>query len=89
MLSFQRALLHGKAEDDLLELPSGYKMPELTEEQLKRRQLRAKKRREQAMEKQEKDKVILVKLIKTFALYLSQTPNYTIFCWYQTSVMYF
>ena len=36
---------------------SGYKAPELTEEQLQRRQQRAKKRREQAQEKREKDKV--------------------------------
>eukprot|EP00106_Octopus_bimaculoides_P010858 XP_014778300.1 PREDICTED: INO80 complex subunit B-like isoform X2 [Octopus bimaculoides] len=52
----QRALLHGKQEQELLELPSGYKTVELTEEQIQRRQQRAKKRRLQAQEKREKDK---------------------------------
>ncbi|CAE1332254.1 INO80B [Acanthosepion pharaonis] len=52
----QRALLHGKQEQELLELPTGYKTVELTEEQIQRRQQRAKKRRQQAQEKREKDK---------------------------------
>ncbi len=43
-------------EETLLELPTGYKNKQLTEEQLQRRQQRAKKRREQAQEKREKDK---------------------------------
>ena len=58
--NFQRALLHGQPEEMLLQLPSGYKTPEFTEEQLQRRQQRAKKRREQAFEKQEKDKVNII-----------------------------
>ena len=53
----QRSLLHGKQEDSLLELPTGYRAPELTEEQLQKKQQRAKRRREQAHEKREKDKV--------------------------------
>ncbi|ESO97737.1 hypothetical protein LOTGIDRAFT_104239, partial [Lottia gigantea] len=52
----QKALLHGQQENELLQLPSGYKNVELTEEQLQRRQVRAKKRRIQAQEKREKDK---------------------------------
>lgn len=52
----QKALLHGRQDNQLLELPSGYRVPELTEEQIQRRQLRAKKRREQAYEKREKAK---------------------------------
>lgn len=52
----QRALLHGKQEHELLELPTGYKTVELTEEQIQRRQQSAKKRRLQAQEKREKDK---------------------------------
>ncbi|XP_064612343.1 INO80 complex subunit B-like [Liolophura sinensis] len=52
----QKALLHGKQDKDLLQLPSGYKVTELTEEQIQRRQQRAKKRRQQAQEKREKDK---------------------------------
>lgn len=52
----QRALIHGNKEDTLLELPTGYKTQELTEEQQQRRLQRAKKRREQAHEKREKDK---------------------------------
>ncbi len=42
---------------NLLFVWSGYKSAEMTEEQLQRRQQRAKKRREQAYEKREKDKV--------------------------------
>ncbi|XP_046564282.1 INO80 complex subunit B-like [Haliotis rubra] len=52
----QRALIHGKQEEELMQLPSGYKNVQLTEEQLQRRQQRAKKRRQQAHEKREKDK---------------------------------
>ncbi|RUS87879.1 hypothetical protein EGW08_004357 [Elysia chlorotica] len=51
----QKALLHG-TQDDLLELPSGYKTVELTEEQKQRRQEKARKRRQQANEKMENDK---------------------------------
>ncbi|GFS12973.1 INO80 complex subunit B [Elysia marginata] len=51
----QKALLHG-TQDDLLELPSGYKSVELTEEQKQRRQEKAQKRRQQANEKMENDK---------------------------------
>lgn len=51
----QKALLHG-TQDDLLELPSGYKTVELTEEQKQRRQEKAQKRRQQANEKMENDK---------------------------------
>ncbi|XP_064618964.1 INO80 complex subunit B-like isoform X2 [Lineus longissimus] len=52
----QRALVQGRQEKELVQLPSGYKAPEYTEEQLQRRQQRAKKRRDQAHEKREKDK---------------------------------
>ncbi|PVD31489.1 hypothetical protein C0Q70_06901 [Pomacea canaliculata] len=58
----QRALLHGH-QVELQQLPSGYKTVELTEEQLQRRQQRAKKRRQQAHEKREKDKVSLIKCV--------------------------
>lgn len=51
----QRALFHGHQEE-LLQLPSGYRQVELTEEQVLKRQQRAKKRRQQAHEKREKDK---------------------------------
>lgn len=51
----QRALFHGHQEE-LLQLPSGYRQVELTEEQMLKRQQRAKKRRQQAHEKREKDK---------------------------------
>jgi len=51
----QRSLIHGQ-QVELLQLPSGYKTVELTEEQKERRQQRAKKRRQQAHEKREKDK---------------------------------
>ena len=44
-------------DEGLLEIPSGYKVPDLSEEQLQKKQQRAKKRREQAQEKREKDKV--------------------------------
>ncbi|KAL3856372.1 hypothetical protein ACJMK2_011140 [Sinanodonta woodiana] len=61
----QRALLHGKTEETLLELPSGYKTESLTEEQILKRQQRAKKRRQQAQEKREKDKKLtLERLLK-------------------------
>lgn len=60
----QRALLHGNQEE-LLELPSGYKSVELTEEQVLKKQQRAKKRRQQAHEKREKDKKLtLDRLLK-------------------------
>ncbi|KAK7087827.1 INO80 complex subunit B-like [Littorina saxatilis] len=51
----QRAMLHGH-QVELQQLPSGYKTVELTEEQKQRRLQRAKKRRQQAHEKREKDK---------------------------------
>lgn len=51
----QRSMLNGP-EEGLLEIPSGYKVPDLSEEQLQKKQQRAKKRREQAQEKREKDK---------------------------------
>ncbi|XP_069134903.1 INO80 complex subunit B-like [Argopecten irradians] len=61
----QRALIHGNKEEALLELPSGYKQVELTEEQQLKRQQRAKKRRQQAHEKREKDKKLtLDRLLK-------------------------
>jgi len=52
----QRALLHGNPQDELLQLPSGYKTTELTDEQKQKRQEKAKKRRQQANEKMENDK---------------------------------
>ncbi|OWF36417.1 INO80 complex subunit B-like [Mizuhopecten yessoensis] len=61
----QRALIHGNKEEALLELPSGYKQVELTEEQQLKRVQRAKKRRQQAHEKREKDKKLtLDRLLK-------------------------
>ncbi|XP_076106700.1 INO80 complex subunit B-like [Mytilus galloprovincialis] len=51
----QRALFHGD-QQELMQLPSGYRQVELTEEQMAKRQQRAKKRRQQAHEKREKDK---------------------------------
>ncbi|XP_052802663.1 INO80 complex subunit B-like [Mya arenaria] len=56
MTARQRALKHGTQEQELLQLPTGYKQVELTEEQLKRREQRANKRKQMAHEKQEKDK---------------------------------
>ncbi|ELU11674.1 hypothetical protein CAPTEDRAFT_226354 [Capitella teleta] len=59
MTSRQRALLHGKPEEDLLQLPSGYRQSEdskLSDEQIHKRQLKAKKRKEQAHQRAEKDK---------------------------------
>lgn len=52
----QRALLHGNPQDELMQLPSGYKTTELTDEQKQKRQEKAKKRRQQANEKMENDK---------------------------------
>lgn len=52
----QRALKHGTQEEELLQLPTGYRQVELTEEQLKRREQRANKRKQMAQEKREKDK---------------------------------
>jgi len=61
----QRALLHGNPQDELMQLPSGYKTTELTDEQKQRRQEKAKRRRQQASEKIENDKTETVnKLLK-------------------------
>lgn len=62
----QKALLHGERIEELQELTNSSCRPSaLTEEQLNRRQLRAKRRREQAQEKTEKDKQeTLDKLLK-------------------------
>lgn len=56
MTARQRALKHGTQEQELLQLPTGYRQVELTEEQLKRREQRANKRKQMAQEKREKDK---------------------------------
>ncbi|KAL4234334.1 INO80 complex subunit B [Mactra antiquata] len=56
MTARQRALKHGTQEQELLQLPTGYRQVELTEEQLKRREQRANKRKQMAHEKREKDK---------------------------------
>ncbi|XP_052268754.1 INO80 complex subunit B-like isoform X2 [Dreissena polymorpha] len=56
MTARQRALKHGTQEHELLQLPTGYRQVELTEEQLKRREQRANKRKIMAQEKREKDK---------------------------------
>ncbi|XP_074641912.1 INO80 complex subunit B-like [Tubulanus polymorphus] len=61
----QKALLHGKKEKELLQLPIETKSVELTKEQLARRQQTASRRRQQAHEKQEKDKKLtLERLLK-------------------------
>jgi INO80 complex subunit B len=54
----QRALLYGRQQGDVTALPifSKHHTTALSDEQLNRRQLRAKKRRERALEKAEKDK---------------------------------
>lgn len=56
MTARQRALKHGTQDQELLQLPTGYRQVELTEEQLKRREQRANKRKQMAQEKREKDK---------------------------------
>lgn len=56
MTARQRAMKHGTQEQELLQLPTGYRQVELTEEQLKRREQRANKRKQMAQEKREKDK---------------------------------
>ncbi|XP_070571878.1 INO80 complex subunit B-like [Ptychodera flava] len=53
----QRAMLHGpNQEEELLQLPSGYKQQEMTEEMLQRKAQKAKKRRQQAQKKIEENK---------------------------------
>ncbi|XP_077996051.1 INO80 complex subunit B-like isoform X2 [Glandiceps talaboti] len=53
----QRAMLHGPNQNEqLLQLPSGYKQPEMTEEMLQRKAQKAKKRRQQAQKKIEENK---------------------------------
>nr|XP_002730505.2 PREDICTED: INO80 complex subunit B-like [Saccoglossus kowalevskii] len=55
----QRAMLHGPnldEEEKLVQLPSGYKTQEMTEEMIQRKAQKAKKRRQQAQKKIEENK---------------------------------
>ncbi|XP_013403423.1 INO80 complex subunit B [Lingula anatina] len=56
MTARQRALREGKHNESLWQPPTEYKTIQLTEEQLQKRQQRAKKRKQQAHEKKEKAK---------------------------------
>ncbi|GAB6028724.1 hypothetical protein CHUAL_004544 [Chamberlinius hualienensis] len=63
MTARQRALLENKQSNrdpqlrEYMMLPSGYKEKEMTEEMIQKREMRAKKRRQQAQEKREKAKI--------------------------------
>ncbi|CAH1800425.1 unnamed protein product [Owenia fusiformis] len=56
MTARQRAMIVGQSEAELMQLPTGYKKSDLTDEQKERRKQRADKRKVLAHEKREKDK---------------------------------